>query len=133
MVSNFAELLSCAENAAELLKSLANPQRLLILCRLVEGPCAVAIFESELGLRQPSLSQNLGQLRTAGLVTTERVSRNIVYQLADPRIAPILGVLQAAMMGDLNAAALKNPVDIKLAKQSRDIACGVFAITREIP
>jgi DNA-binding transcriptional ArsR family regulator len=70
------------EAAALLLRTLSNPARLRIALRLVVGECAVATLESELAFRQPNLSQQLAELRDAGLVTTRRESRTIFYNLA---------------------------------------------------
>jgi ArsR family transcriptional regulator len=71
---------------AEVLKTLASPRRLEILHRLFEGECEVGRLASELGLSQPNVSQHLSVLRTAGLVETERVGREIRYRLADPDV-----------------------------------------------
>lgn len=88
-----------AEAAAEFLRALAHPMRLRILCRLIEGEAAVAGFESELGLRQPNLSQQLAALREAGLVATRREAKSVVYRLADDRVAGMLDALRRAMSG----------------------------------
>jgi len=69
--------------AAALLRTLANPARLRIALRLLEGECAVAELETELGVRQPNLSQHLAKLREAGLVATRRESRAVFYRLAE--------------------------------------------------
>ena len=90
--------------AAEFLRAMAHPMRLQILCRLTEGELSVSGFESELGLKQPSLSQHLGQLREAGLVATRREARSIVYRLIDPRVVSILSVLRGV------SRAIPNPV-----------------------
>lgn len=87
------------EMAADFLRALAHPMRLRILCRLLDGELAVAGFESELGLRQPNLSQQLAALREAGLVTTRRESKSIIYSLADHRVAAVLEALRAAIGG----------------------------------
>ena len=55
-----------SERAASLLKSLANPDRLLLLCQLVEGERSVTELEALTGIRQPTLSQQLGVLRNEG-------------------------------------------------------------------
>ena len=55
-----------AEEISEILKLLGNPQRLLIACLLCEGEYAVSEIEEKLGIRQPTLSQQLGALREAG-------------------------------------------------------------------
>jgi DNA-binding transcriptional ArsR family regulator len=80
--------------AADLLRALAHPMRLQILCRLLQGEVSVAGFESELGMKQPSLSQQLGQLREASLVTTRRVAKSVFYSLADDRLHPLLDALR---------------------------------------
>ncbi len=81
--------------AAEMLRALAHPMRLAILCRLLEGEAAVGVFEEELGLRQPSLSQQLAYLREAGIVLTRRISKNVIYRVTDPRVRPIIEVLRS--------------------------------------
>ena len=82
--------------AAEFLRALAHPTRLQILCRLLNGEAAVAAFESELGLKQPNLSQQLGLLREAGLVTARREAKSIFYSLADDKVRPVLETLRDA-------------------------------------
>lgn len=95
-----AERMGCnPEEAADLLRALAHPMRLRILCRLLDGELAVAGFESELGLKQPNLSQQLASLREAGLVTTRREAKSIVYRLADERVGRLLEALRLAMTG----------------------------------
>ncbi len=79
--------------AAQLLKSMANEDRLLLLCQLTQGELCVSELEKRLAIRQPSLSQQLGVLRNDGLVTTRRDGKHIFYQLADPRVTALLGTL----------------------------------------
>ncbi len=81
-----------AESAAELLKALAHPARLLVLCRLVEGEAAVGELQPLVGLSQSALSQHLATLREMQLVTTRRESQTIYYALA---AGPAIGVLDA--------------------------------------
>ena len=72
--------------AAELFRTLAHPMRLTILCRLLDGELPVSGFESELGLKQPSLSQQLGILREANMVATRREAKSVFYSLTDRRM-----------------------------------------------
>jgi DNA-binding transcriptional ArsR family regulator len=81
--------------AADLLRAMAHPMRLTILCRLLDGEMPVSAFESEMGLKQPSLSQQLGLLREAGLVSTRRESKSVVYCLANDRLHVILDALRS--------------------------------------
>jgi len=80
--------------AADLLRAMAHPMRLAILCRLLEGEVPVSGFESELGLKQPSLSQQLGQLREAGLVSTRREAKSVFYSIADRRLEGVLDAVR---------------------------------------
>ena len=76
-----------------MLKALANPARLRIALHLLGGERGVSDIESELGLRQPNLSQHLAELREAGLVTTRREARNVFYVLADAKAEALLRAL----------------------------------------
>ncbi len=80
-----------AESAASLLKALAHPARLLVMCRLIEGEASVGELQ-QAGLSMSALSQHLGVLRQLGLVRTRRESQTIFYSSAD---GPALGVMQA--------------------------------------
>lgn len=81
------------QRAAGLLKSLANPDRLLLLCQLVEVERSVTELESLTGIRQPTLSQQLGVLRNEGLVTTRRDGKWVYYRIASEDALAILGTL----------------------------------------
>lgn len=81
-----------ADEAALLLKSLANPARLLVLCRLVEGEATVGELQGLGTLSMSALSQHLAVLREAGLVNTRREAQTIYYSLAE---SPALGVMSA--------------------------------------
>ena len=81
-----------ADEAAALLKALAHPARLLVLCQLVEGESSVGELQPITGLSMSALSQHLAVLRDMGLVSTRRESQSIHYALAD---GPAVGVLDA--------------------------------------
>ena len=81
-----------ANEAAALLKALAHPARLLVLCQLVEGESSVGELQPITGLSMSALSQHLAVLREMELVTTRRESQTIHYSLAE---GPAAGVLQA--------------------------------------
>ena len=53
----------------------------------------VSELEEQLEIRQPTLSQQLGVLRTEGVVSTRRQGKNIFYSVADPNLLEILAVL----------------------------------------
>lgn len=81
--------------AALMLRSLAHPDRLLLLCQLSQGELCVSDLESQLGIPQPNLSQQLGVLRREGLVATRRDGKHIFYRVADQRVLNLLQTLYA--------------------------------------
>ena len=88
-----AVLRLAADEAVGVLKLLANVERLLLLCQLSQGEMCVSELEEQLEIRQPTLSQQLGVLRTEGVVSTRRQGKNIYYSVADPSLLEILAVL----------------------------------------
>jgi DNA-binding transcriptional ArsR family regulator len=87
------KLRSAARQAVGALRLLANEDRLLLLCQLSQGEMCVGDLEEQLGIRQPTLSQQLGVLRNDGVVATRRQGKNIFYSVADPALLEILAVL----------------------------------------
>lgn len=88
-----AAMAAQAEVAAELLKTLGNPQRLRILCLLVEGERSVGEINQQVPLSQSALSQHLAVLREQGLVETRREAQTIYYSLVDGPARVLLGTL----------------------------------------
>lgn len=88
-----SELLGRAGEASEFLKKLANPNRLMIVCALVEGERSVRDLEDTLGIRQPGLSQQIAELRDAGLIAGRKESKSVFYRLADGRVKAIVSLL----------------------------------------
>jgi DNA-binding transcriptional ArsR family regulator len=88
-------MVGCVEEAARLLRLLANERRLLILCFLAtSGEMSVGALVEALGLSQSALSQHLAKLRREGLVHYRRESQTLLYRLADPRTVRVLSVLK---------------------------------------
>lgn len=90
---NLEELQAAALQACGLLKVLANPDRLLLLCQLSLGDHCVSDLEAETGIRQPTLSQQLTVLRQEELVSTRREGKQIFYSIASPEALAVLQVL----------------------------------------
>ncbi|TJZ73870.1 ArsR/SmtB family transcription factor [Chitiniphilus eburneus] len=88
-----ASLRDAAAQAVALLKLLANEDRLLLLCQMVECERCVSDLEALTGIHQPTLSQQLGVLRTEQVVTTRRDGKRIYYQLASEEIRATLTLL----------------------------------------
>ena len=88
-----------AQDAARLLKALANADRLMLLCQLAQGERHVSELEALLGIRQPTLSQQLGVLRDERLVETRREGKNIHYRIASPQALAVIRTLYAQYCG----------------------------------
>ena len=86
-------LRAAAGEAVGVLKLLANEERLLLLCQLSQGEMCVSDLEAQLGIRQPTLSQQLGVLRNEGVLCARREGKNIFYSVADASLLKILAVL----------------------------------------
>ena len=94
-----------AEEAANLLKALANPDRLLLLCQLVEGERSVTELGMLSGIAQPSLSQQLGVLRGERLVATRRDGKSVIYRIDSAAAMTILQTLSGLFCNPPNSAA----------------------------
>ena len=94
-----------APEAADFLRTLANPNRLILLCRIARGEASVGELQEDLGLKQPGLSQQLAELRQAGLVKTRRESRVIHYSIADGRAQAVMDMLYGVFCAPLEAQA----------------------------
>jgi DNA-binding transcriptional ArsR family regulator len=86
---------AAADQASELLKSLANRNRLLILCQLVDGERSVGELAAFLKARDSTVSQHLALLRKDGLVQTRRDAQTIYYSIASCPAQRVLETLFA--------------------------------------
>ena len=109
---------AAAERASELLKSLANRHRLLIVCQLIEGERPVGELAAFLGIRDSTVSQHLALLRKDGIVATRREGQTIWYSIAS---APAREVLDALYRVYCSAPPLCQPVPPTPPGKSADI------------
>ncbi len=91
--SAIAELQHRSHEAASLLKALANPHRLMLLCHLPGAECSVADLGQITGIAQPSLSQQLGVLRNERLVAARREGKSVLYRVTSPAMRALLRTL----------------------------------------
>lgn len=82
-----------AGEVVSLLKVIGNPDRLMLLCQMLQGEYAVGELEEMLEIHQPTLSQQLGVLRKEGLVATRREGKYIYYTVSHPHVQVILETL----------------------------------------
>lgn len=92
-VDSLKELRASASNACALLKTMANEDRLMLLCHLIDVELNVGELEALTEIRQPTLSQQLGVLRDEGLVSTRREGKYIYYKLASQSVLRIMQTL----------------------------------------
>ena len=86
---------AAASTATAMLRALANEDRLLLLCQLSQGEKSVGELETLLGIRQPTLSQQISVLRSEGMIAPRREGKRIYYSIADPDALRILATLYA--------------------------------------
>jgi DNA-binding transcriptional ArsR family regulator len=79
---NIETMQIAAGQASDLLKALANPHRLMIICQLVDAERSVGELAAFLGIRDSTVSQHLALLRKDGLVTARRDGQTIWYQIS---------------------------------------------------
>ncbi|WP_158987417.1 ArsR/SmtB family transcription factor [Lysobacter panacisoli] len=89
-----------AGEAATLLRTLANEQRLLLLCHLVDGEQGVSALLSRVELSQSALSQHLAVLREAGLVQARREAQQVFYSLVPGPAQQVMATLHSIYCGD---------------------------------
>ena len=87
------ELQKSAAEASKLLKAMANPDRLMLLCQLSRDEKSVGEIEALTGIQQPTLSQQPGVLRDEGLVETRRDGKKIYYSLSNQTVLALMNVL----------------------------------------
>ena len=113
-----------AEALAGVLKLLGNANRLSIVCLLAQGERAVAEIEATLGIRQPSLSQQLGVLREGGLIHAARSAKTVTYALETEAVVPVLQLLCERLDGGA-------PQAVAGARNGQPSQAAVFAMMGE--
>lgn len=118
---------AASDIAAERLKIYAQPQRLMILSRLMDGEQSVSEIDEATGIGQPALSQQLAALRRAAIVTTRRASKMVYYRLADDKVTACVGAIEAMFGGEPNPAAatshaVANAAPVRLAPRPNGAA-----------
>lgn len=87
------ELEANAARACGLLKAMANPARLMVLCQIADGEKSVGELERCIGLSQSALSQHLAVLRNKDLVVTRRDAQTLYYSLSSHEASAVMATL----------------------------------------
>ena len=84
-----------AKKIADLLKLLANEHRLLILCALIQKSMSVGeIHEYTPNISSSALSQHLSQLKTAGILGSEKQGMKVIYHIQDVHVTALIDCLK---------------------------------------
>ncbi|WP_234797308.1 ArsR/SmtB family transcription factor [Agrobacterium pusense] len=89
-----------AAEAADFMRLFSTPSRLMLLCHIAQKERSVGEIQEDLDFKQPALSQQLGELRQAGVVQTRRESRQVYYSIADDRVTAVMEMLMRVFCGD---------------------------------
>ncbi len=84
------EMKEKAKEVSGLLKVLANENRLLILCELVNEPMSVSALLEKLPITQSGISQHLAILKANGILDYDKKAQTVVYSIKDERIFKIM-------------------------------------------
>lgn len=89
------------ELKAELFRTLAHPARVRALEVLADGERSVGELAGEVGIEASHLSQQLGILRRAGLVSTRREGSAVFYAIREPVLVELLAVARRCLVSSL--------------------------------
>lgn len=84
---------SNAARAADLMKLLSHPHRLMILCELNQGESSVGELAEKIGINQSPLSQHLARMRHEGVVEARREAQTVYYSLAGEEVRQVISLL----------------------------------------
>ena len=93
MSKDLPDLENCTR-VATILKSMAHPQRLFILCRLYQKECTVSELEGLTEASQPLISQHLQRMRHEGLVDSRREGNYVYYSVNDKHVKVLIDALE---------------------------------------
>jgi DNA-binding transcriptional ArsR family regulator len=82
------------ERAARVIRVLGHPLRLRILELLEVGERNVADLQDELLATQAVISQQLGILRSEGIVAPRRDGARVFYRIVEPKVSHILACIR---------------------------------------
>ncbi len=106
---DLAEMEKHAGDASALLKAMASPHRLMVLCNLIDQERSVGELLEGIPLSASALSQHLAVLRHEGLVTTRRSAQTIYYALAPGPARDVISVLHAGFCAPAKPSRRQSP------------------------
>ncbi|MBY6198041.1 ArsR/SmtB family transcription factor [Vibrio hangzhouensis] len=92
---DLVQMKSRAVDVADVLKTLSHPDRLFVLCQLVDGEQGAGQLQSNSNLSQSAFSQHLTVLKRADLVSVRKESQHVYYSLKDDRVVGLIQQLHS--------------------------------------
>lgn len=93
--------LNCTiECTARVLKAIAHPLRLKILCSLEDQELSVQEIVDKSGTSQSNVSQHLNHLRNKGILLSRRDANRVFYRVGDNELLRIIGVMRDIYCAD---------------------------------
>lgn len=115
-----------ATEAADFMRLFSTPSRLMLLCHIAQKERSVGEIQEDLDFKQPALSQQLAELRQAGVVQARRESRQIYYSIADDRVAAVMEMLMQVFCGGGQVEARPEANKAVPVAASRPVAGNAF-------
>jgi DNA-binding transcriptional ArsR family regulator len=95
----FVEMEAKIDQASSLLKAMASPRRLMVLCSLVEGERTAGDLAARVGLSASALSPHLAQMRALGLIAVRRDGASLHYSLSSREVEAVMQTLYELYCG----------------------------------
>lgn len=84
------EMKNNCKSVAAILKAISHPQRLMLLCHLVDGEKTVGELETLCGGSQSTISQFLKLMKLENMVASEKRGLFVYYKIHDPKVKKLV-------------------------------------------
>ena len=95
--------LALLEEYALIVRALGAPHRMMLLEQLAQGERGVEALAEKVGVTVANGSQHLQQLRRAGLVTSRRAGKAVIYRLTDDKTLVLMDLVRQIAERNLSA------------------------------
>jgi len=95
------DLKEAADQVSGIMKLMSAPNRLMILCQLVEQERCVGDLCQLLNMKPPAMSQQLSILRREEVLSSRREGQTIYYFISDEKILELITFLYETYCRDL--------------------------------
>ena len=93
------------EERAAVIKAMAHPSRLYLVEKLAAGERCVCELTDGVGADISTVSRHLGQLRSAGIVASERRGQKVFYRLRTPCVLNFFDCIESVLSESEEVAA----------------------------